>query len=104
MNKTQFLTRLAELYDINVEISNVKNSDYATGDDPFKNFRLCESLGITSVEKGMLVRISDKLSRISNLLDKKGEVKDETINDTLSDLANYAMIMRMYLEQKNEEY
>lgn len=103
MDKEIFLKRLEELYAINVEISKKKNSDYATGDDPFKNFRLCESLGITSVEKGMLVRISDKLSRISNLLDKEGEVSDETINDTLSDLANYAMIMRMYLEQKNEK-
>jgi hypothetical protein len=98
MNKEQFLARLDELYKMNVEISRKKNSDYATGDDPFKNFRLCEFIGVCSVEKGMLVRISDKLSRISNLLDTQAEVSDETINDTLSDLANYAMIMRMYIE------
>lgn len=103
MNKEQFLTRLKELYNINVSISDKKNSDYATNSDPFKNFRLCELLGICSVETGMLVRVCDKLSRISNLLENKAEVNDESIADTLSDMANYSMILRMFIEQKNEK-
>lgn len=96
-----FLVRLEELYANNVEISYNKNSDYATDVDPFSNFRVCESLGIPA-EVGFIVRMSDKLARISNLT-KPGvvaKVKDESSLDTLSDLSNYAMIMRMYLEQK----
>ena len=75
MTTQQFLQRLEELYKSNLEISRAKNKDYAGDGDPFKNFKLCETLGICSVEKGMLVRITDKLSRISNLLEKEAEVK-----------------------------
>ena len=80
------------------EIHLAKNHDYAFGDDPFKNFRLCEQLNICSVEKGILVRICDKMSRISNLIDREGKVQDEKINDTLIDLANYSIILKCYLE------
>lgn len=100
MTTQQFLQRLEELYKSNLEISKAKNSDYAGDGDPFKNFKLCETLGICSVEEGMLVRITDKLSRISNLLKKEAKVKDESVLDTLQDLSNYSMIMRVYLESK----
>ncbi len=103
-SQTKFLTRLAQLYDNNVQISSRKNSDYAGEDDPFANFRVCEALGIPA-EVGLLVRMTDKLSRISNLI-KPGvtaKVADESVLDTLADLANYSMILRMYLENKNEK-
>lgn len=100
----KFLSRLEELYKNNVEISRAKNADYAGPDDPFLNFRVCEALGIPA-EVGLVVRMSDKLARISNLI-KPGriaQVKDESSLDTLADLANYAMILHMYLENKIEE-
>ena len=94
-----FLYRLNELYTANVQLSAKKNADYANENDPFQNFRVCEALGIPA-EVGLIVRMSDKLMRASNLISREAEVKDESILDTLSDLANYAMILRMYLEQK----
>lgn len=89
------------LYKRNVDISRAKNSDYATQIDPFSNFRVCESLGIPT-EVGLIVRMSDKMARISNLIKPgvEAKVKDESVLDTLSDLANYSMILRMYIEQK----
>jgi len=102
MTTKNFLKRLQELYDINIDISKRKNADYAGVDDPFKNFKLCEYLGICSVEAGIMVRISDKMSRISTLLKKENEVKDESICDSLSDAANYLMILRIYIEQKQK--
>ena len=77
-----------------------KNHDYGATDDAFNNFRNCERLGICSVEEGILVRMSDKLSRASTLLKKEGKVEDEKIGDTLLDLANYAIILKCYLEAK----
>lgn len=77
-----------------------KCHDYADKDDPFKNFRLCEQLGICSVEKGILVRMSDKIGRICNLLDKDVKVEDEKIEDTLMDLAAYAIILIDYKDKK----
>ena len=77
-----------------------KNSDYAGSKDPYKNFRQCESLDICSVEQGILVRMSDKMSRISTLIgeNKEAEVTDEKLEDTLLDLANYSVILKCFLE------
>lgn len=96
-----FINRLNELYTGNVQISMKKNADYANENDPFQNFRICEALGIPA-EVGLIVRMSDKLMRAANLITpgREAKVTDETILDTLSDLANYSMILRMYLEQK----
>lgn len=103
INQQQFLKRLEEFYSQNVEISRRKNADYANSDDPFKNFRVIEWLtgGATTVEDGILVRMSDKMSRIATLLKQDALVKDEKIKDTLQDLANYAMILAIYLEQND---
>jgi hypothetical protein len=78
-----------------------KNHDYAGKDaDPFSNFSYCEKLGICSVEEGILVRMSDKMTRIANLLKQDAKVVDEKITDTLVDLANYSIILKCYIESK----
>lgn len=47
-----------------------------------------------------LVRISDKFNRLENLiLNGEREVKDESIKDTLIDLANYAIMLYMEVEE-----
>jgi len=78
-------------------ISVAKNQDYASSDDPFKNFRRAEMAGV-SVEQGILVRLTDKLCRIGNLLEHDAAVKDERIGDTIDDMVNYAAILRAWLE------
>lgn len=46
-----------------------------------------------------LVRISDKFNRLENLMLRgECEIKDESIKDTLMDLANYAIML--YMEVK----
>ena len=102
MTQKEFLDNLSISYAENIEISRRKNKDYATGVDAFKNFRGCEAFGIT-VEQGIMVRMSDKFARIGNLLTQKAEVKDESISDTLSDLANYAMILKVYIDSKKKK-
>lgn len=105
MNRNELIKFAEEFYNNNIEISKRKNKDYAghdEGSDPFANFRVCESLGIPS-EQGFIVRMCDKMSRISSLADgTKAAVNDEAISDTLADLANYAMLMAAFLEEKNE--
>jgi hypothetical protein len=79
-----------------------KTQDYATSYDPYKNFRMSESVGV-SLERGILVRICDKISRISNLLDRESSsVKDESIEDTLIDVMNYTNILLCYLQEKRK--
>jgi hypothetical protein len=79
-----------------LEIVRKKNGDYGNPDDPFANFKGVLVDGLT-VEKGMLVRMRDKLQRVSNLLGRGAEV-DEPLRDTCIDLANYALILAVWLE------
>lgn len=53
---------------------------------------------------GVLVRISDKMSRFTNI-SKRGleiSVSDETLKDTLMDLHNYAAMAIMCMEDNAE--
>jgi hypothetical protein len=47
------------------EMHDSKSHDYA-GDDPMSNLRMCESMGIPAW-KGVLVRLTDKWSRLQQL-------------------------------------
>ncbi len=73
------------------DICRAKNHDYARPGDFYSNFRSVEQLDIPAW-KGILVRMSDKWSRIVELSVKDAAVTDESIEDTLLDLANYALI------------
>jgi hypothetical protein len=104
ITREEFLQRQAHIYADCLRTSRAKNSDYAQGSDPFMNFRLVKAMGIVEVETGMLVRMSDKFARISNLISKmqSGEaaaVRDESILDTCTDLIAYTAILRMWLEE-----
>jgi hypothetical protein len=73
-----------------------KNDDYSHGS--FDNFRLCERWGIPALD-GVLVRMSDKLQRAGVLLRKEPSVTNESLRDTLLDLANYALIAVLLMEE-----
>jgi hypothetical protein len=79
-----------------------KNNDYsgetAAVNDPFKNFKNSLVIGVP-VEKGILVRLMDKMSRISNLLTQEAKVKDEAIADTIDDAISYFAILSSYLKR-----
>lgn len=60
-----------------------KNHDY--GDSFGKSF---QTLGLISAA----TRISDKTNRLISLATKEAKVEDETIEDTLMDLANYCIM------------
>lgn len=77
-----------------------KNNDYASLGNPFKNFDYIEHLGIKS-EVGVLVRLNDKMMRISNLLQREAFVTNETVEDTINDAINYLAILKAIL-QRNE--
>ena len=81
----------------------LKSKDYGDEEDVLANFRTCEMAGIPAW-KGCCVRIGDKFSRIMGFAKKeKLEVKDESIKDTLIDMANYALIALILYEETLEE-
>jgi hypothetical protein len=74
--------KLTELY-IN------KNRDYG------------DSFGNGFKEYGMLmpvIRLEDKLNRVKSLIKNEAAVKDESLIDTLMDLANYSIMTIIELE------
>lgn len=93
------------LCDRMIEITRAKNSDYTgLSDDPFANFRRVENNGVAPVEIGFLVRMEDKMARITSLLQKgTQEVKDESVDDTLLDLANYCLLLIGYRKDKMKQ-
>jgi hypothetical protein len=79
-----------------------KNANYAKESDPFSNFRLCEQFGVPAW-KGVLVRMSDKWSRIMNLANGVPDLVEESLKDSIMDLGVYAFILVSILEEKKEE-
>lgn len=101
MNRDEYLILFRQYLDRMYETTKRKNSDYtgATGDDPFSNFTRVEALGIARTGQGFLTRMLDKFMRITTF-EQKGEllVKDESVEDTLIDLAAYSLLFAAYIK------
>ena len=85
------------------DIAKAKNSDYSRWEEnPFRNFEYLENLTQwkCKTEYNILGLMCNKMSRIANLIDSEADVKDEKITDTLLDLANYSIILLLYIENK----
>lgn len=79
-----------------------KGADYGTGEDPLSNLRSSESFGVPAWENAIL-RASDKMHRIASFA-KKGSLENESVEDSLVDLAVYAIhALRLYRESKIEK-
>lgn len=89
--------KFKEIVDEMLDLYQRKQSDY--GDSAGKTF---DEYGLVS----FLVRIEDKLNRVSTLAKKSSteqQVKDEKIEDTLIDLANYSIMALIELDRVKSE-
>lgn len=104
MTKEEFLDAFVATTSAMVQTVQAKNNDYTVSDDPFDNFMAVELFGICGAETGILVRMTDKFKRITSLLGGKQQmVKDEAVEDTLDDLANYAIILKLLHKQRRQQ-
>ncbi len=102
MTCKEFVEDILDVFEVAGAIVKKKNADYSGDADPFKNFRLCEAADLASVEQGIMVRMFDKMGRVSTLLDKEESPQvNESIDDTLMDLINYAAILIVYRKSKH---
>jgi hypothetical protein len=99
MNKSEFFQSIKGTYELGLAIIAKKNADYSSGDDPFRNFRSAEVVGI-SPDRAILVRMLDKMARLGNLLEKDPDVISESFEDTCLDLINYTAILKAYREDR----
>lgn len=93
------MNAIKKTYDDGISLIEKKNADYAKSDDFFRNFRSASIVGLNP-DRAMLVRILDKIARVSNLLDNQAQVGDEAITDTVLDAINYLAILKAYLEHE----
>jgi len=105
MRKNDLLTIADKTFERCLNTLQKKNADYAGNEtqtnDALRNFKLVSYLNITSTTSGILVRLCDKLSRISNIYNRVEEVKEETVFDTIEDAINYLIILKAaLLEEK----
>lgn len=89
--RADYLENFQKITQQMLQLTEAKSADYASDSDPFANFR-------TFGELGILVRMSDKFARLKTaLVDKKEmSVSKETIEDTILDLATYAVLLLSY--------
>ena len=91
ITRAQYLQQFKQITDEMYDLTSRKNNDYGGESDPWKNFRDFGELGI-------LVRMSDKFARIKTALHEKRafQVADETVEDTIKDLATYSIILLLW--------
>ena len=81
--ENEFMEEYKKIVTETMELCIKKNKDYGSSvQDTFEKFG----------DISYLVRITDKYNRICSLLNGEGEIKDESIDDTIRDMANYSFL------------
>lgn len=99
MTKAEYLKFHQQCCANMIEITRRKNADYSgSSPDPFKNFKTVGFYDQSWILIGFVTRMTDKFSRIVSFI-QKGIllVKDESVEDTLLDLANYCILLAGYI-------
>lgn len=98
-NPDEFRDELDAIYALHA----AKRSDYtADSEDRLANYRFSAQMMGVPIERGMLGRASEKLFRLKSIFEKDGNVKvsDETVQDTLRDIAIICVLLKLELDRK----
>lgn len=94
---TEFLNVLYQM----ATTHSAKSNDYATAEEALKNLKLSEHLEILPAWKSTYIRILDKVSRLANAFKDKN-MKNESVEDTFLDLANYAVLALLLYQEAHK--
>lgn len=86
------LSSVSDAYKHLVSVYEAKNSDYGNSFE-----ECCNKFGLVSA----VVRMNDKINRINSLYDKKDMKVNESLVDTLLDLANYAVMTVVWMNNND---
>ena len=95
--------RVLDIFQELIDLHKAKDADYSGEGGSLSNFTLSEAFGVPAW-KGAAIRMSDKWSRFMSLMGHDGlsAVVDETLDDTLRDLAVYAVIVLALLRDAGD--
>ena len=86
------LSSVSDAYKYLVSVYEAKNSDYGNSFE-----ECCNKFGLVSA----VVRMNDKINRINSLYDKNDMKVNESLVDTLLDLANYAVMTAVWMNNND---
>jgi hypothetical protein len=78
-----------------------KQADYGSDKDPFANVRASEKWGVQAWA-GAMMRLDDKVARLRTFA-RKGVLANESAEDSMRDIAVYALIALVLYEQQSED-
>lgn len=91
---SESISKFKEITDSMAKTYEAKNHDYGNSfDQSLNEFGLVASV----------VRLGDKMNRIKSLIKKEAQVKNESIEDTLLDMANYAIMTVLWMNNKKSQ-
>lgn len=108
MTRKQFIEFQRKFYEEANELMMAKNADYSAGTDSeapaFSNFEIVNSYPALKISpyNGAFIRLLDKISRLSRIINTDSMVKTESIRDTCLDISNYSSIICGILEEKSQ--
>jgi len=91
--------RFHELVKEIADLHDRKQQDYGAGDDPFANVRASKDWGVPSWV-GAMIRLNDKVQRLKSFA-RKGALANESAEDSMRDIAVYALIALVLYEQES---
>jgi len=103
LNVDEFRNELEAIYKLHA----AKCSDYtADSADRLANYRFSASMMGIPIERGMLGRMAEKFFRLKSIFEKDGDVKvaDETIQDTLRDIAVMCVLLKLELDGRGRDF
>lgn len=89
------------VFDEMQEVVESKAHDYAKDDNVFSNFEFAADVAGVTVEQEFAVMIATKVARLRELLGGKVP-NNESLDDTLLDLANYAALCLAWRRQQED--
>lgn len=91
------LPTFEDIYNELTRLQEAKGQDYGSETDPLANIRASEMFGLPAW-LGSIVRANDKVNRIATFA-RRGTLVHESVEDSLRDLAVYAIhALRLYRE------
>ena len=100
-NTTGYVDRFDEVLAEMSALHSKKGADYGGTNDPYANVRASAEFGIAPWV-GALVRLNDKITRLKSFL-RRGKLENESVEDSIQDIAVYAIIMRILYDEREKE-
>lgn len=96
----RFSRQLVQIEDLNKK----KRNDYTGGKHPLENYRRSAAVINVTAPQIMLSRIQEKVTRAGNLMTgTKQKVMDESLADSLLDIAVIALLIKTELEGEDND-